>query len=407
MGIPHKAFYCKRIIFTLSVFFAFQLYASEALAQNSLFTVEDITVDVTAENSVEAQDQAFDQAQRDAFLALAKRMVSEGQTQNVKIPDPITLSTMIKDYEVTNEKLSAVRYVGTYTFRFRESAVSRLFSSSGVTYTETRSKTLLVLPILQRSNKKTIWAEDNLWLQAWSRNTFSSTLVPVEVPIGDLADIADINDQNPLRYERVSLNRMLNRYKAKEAAIMIAIPDPAFAAQRSHDDIAQGQLRVSIYRTDRARAEPVQDLFLKAKNGETVRNLYDRGVQSGYKALQKDWKRKTSHSAAQAKGYTVRVPLQNLTQWVQIRQSLARVSGLNTITVLSMKPVEAHVGFIFRGDENRLRSALSSASLQLGDRQTREDKAVIYELFQGNRSSDFYTPSNAQSGSFSQTTQTF
>ncbi len=366
MGIPYQATNCKRIIFTVGFIFLCWLNIGQAMAYDSLFVVESVKVDVTAGNSVAAQNQAFDEAQNKAFRILAQRMVIEAQAASVSTPNALTISSLVKDYEVTDEQLSAVRYVGTYTFRFREAAVSKFFSVSGVTFTNVGSKTLLILPVFQRNGSNMIWSEGNLWMDSWSHATLSSGLVPVEVPIGDLMDMADIDEDQALSYERRKLDRMLGRYDAMEAAIMIAVPDKTLSGMDYNSGAALGRLRISIYRTDRANAEHVQDIFLEADGKETVKGIYDRGVASAYEALQKDWKRKTLASAAQSQLFYVRVPLSNVKQWVQVRQALTNISGLNDLSVLSMRKVEARLSFKYRGDIKHLRDNLSRASMSLG-----------------------------------------
>lgn len=393
MGIQYKAIDCKRIILAFFLMFCAVVHSSNVSAQSSLFTVENITVDVTADNSVTAQEQAFVKAQRIAFAKLAKRLVSEGQANNVKTPNNATLSTLIKDYEVTNERLSAVRYIGTYTFRFHEKAISRLFSLSGVSYTQNTSKTLLVLPVLKSNGETTIWSESNGWMQAWSRVPVSSSLVPIQIPIGDLADISDIDDDDALRYQRSKLDRMLKRYDSTEAAIMIAAPEAN-----------NKKLRISIYRTDRGRAEYVQDITLEAQEGESLKVLYDRGVIKANDALQKDWKRKNSFNEAQSKKYSLRVPLKNLKQWVRAKSALARVPGASDVELQAIKPIEAQVTLNFRGDENRFRDSLSRAMMSLGQK----DQNGMYDVYIGRKKTNsFLRPASEKAEPFGSRKQTF
>ena len=118
----------------LTLFCALMMFSASVQAAG-LFTVENITVDVTADNAIAAREQAFNEAQVKAFTKLTKRLVEEGETDKMDTPGADTISTMIEDFEVTNERLSKVRYVGTYTFSFNENAVRRLFTTSGQSYT--------------------------------------------------------------------------------------------------------------------------------------------------------------------------------------------------------------------------------------------------------------------------------
>jgi len=391
MGIHHKAFHCKTIMATIVVCFAF--ISSQARAYDTIYVVDNVKVDVMADNSVMAQERAFDKAQIQAFETLAKRMVAEGQAQSVKTPSVATISTMIKDYEVKNEQISAVRYIGTYIFRFRETAVDQFFSVSGVSYTTTSSQPLMVLPVYQSKGKNTLWSEGNLWMQAWSRSRVSNAVVPVEVPIGDLNDINDIDDNDVLRYERSKLSRMLARYNATEAAIMIAVPDQFLEGSRTEADIAKGNLRVSIYRTDRAQAEHVNDILVEADGVETVAALYDRAVVKGHAALQRSWKSKTVSSAAQAKKYNLRASFQNMREWVNIQQALNNMSGIHDVKVTSIRKGTAALSLNFRGAETQLSAALARKGLELSrsDVSTQGGSSVLYDVFfSGAKSTGFY-----------------
>lgn len=140
MGIPYQAFSCKRIVFCAFALAFFLSFPPCAQAYDDLYVIEGVKVDVTAENSVAARDQALQEAQVVAFEMLAARMVAGGQNRAVQTPDLYIISTLIQDFEITDEQLSAVRYIGTYTIRFKEEAVSRYFSGTGVAYTDRSSK---------------------------------------------------------------------------------------------------------------------------------------------------------------------------------------------------------------------------------------------------------------------------
>ena len=390
MGIPHQAYNCKYIKLSLVFIILFSFISLSAQSYEDLFVVEDIKVDVTADNSVMAQNQAFEKAQVQAFETLSGRMLMDSQSQNFQTPSALMISSLVKDYEVTDEQISAVRYIGTYKFRFRENAVKDFFSGSGVQYTDTKSRPLLVLPVLQKGTRNSLWSEDNVWMQAWSRTKLSAGLVPVEVPIGDLMDIEDIDENSPLNYEQRKLSRMLARYNADEVAIMIAVPDQMLSGIQGADAIAKGALRIAIYRTDRARAEHVKDINVQANGSESVAALYSRAVKFAHQALQKDWKTKAINHASQGQKYSVRTHYKTLREWNQIQKKLKNTPGLSDISVSSMKKTNAMVRFHFKGDEAYLRDVLRRSNFSLqkpqhhvpGDHQ----KTVTYDLYVGGSS---------------------
>lgn len=362
------------------------LVAGQVRAQESPLTVENVQVDVTAENSVAAQDKAFQEAQLKAFKMLADRLVSEGRISGYRTPDPITIGSMIKDYEVTNEKVSAVRYVGTYTVRFREAAVRKYFALGAMDLAQARTqgsltvgavpgadpqqqetrKSLLVLPFYKIGSTLRVWQESNIWLQSWGRDLRAGAL-PVEVPIGDLMDVADIGETQGVSFNPSGLARMRARYNAGDAAIIVAAPDDRLAAVSGDDAPASGALTLTFFRTDRNKAEAVQELALSPSPGESRKQFFARAVASAYAELNNDWKAKTlTRPAGPAQMYIVHVPVRSISQWVKVQQALRGTEGLSQMSVLSLKPREAFVRFSFAGDANILRDALARRGLDLG-----------------------------------------
>ncbi|MBK6896797.1 MAG: DUF2066 domain-containing protein [Alphaproteobacteria bacterium] len=385
MGISYTASYGKNAIIGALFLLGVLLWTAggQAHAAETSLTVENVSVDVTAENSVAARDKAFEEAQLKAFKMLADRLVSEGKISGYRTPDPITIGSMVKDFEVTNEKLSAVRYVGTYTFRFREAAVKKYFSLSnldvaGATPTtsspeNTETKTaqpLLVLPFYRVGQSLKVWQEGNLWLQAWGRD-LKADARPVEIPIGDLMDVADIGETEGVSFSPNGLARMQKRYGAGDAAIIVAAADDRLAAIKGDSSPASGVLTLTFYRTDRRRAEAVYELALTPNAGESRAQFFARAVSSAYGVLNGNWKAKTIKAAGgPSRMYVVHIPIKSIAQWVKVQQALRGTSGVSQMSVLSLKPREAFVRFSFGGDAAALREALANSGMTLGEPYT-------------------------------------
>lgn len=368
MGIPYRHTDFKHFVWFFALVLGACVFSAHVKASDSLYTVENVTVDVTADNSVAARDQAFAKAQVDAFNILAQRMVEQGSSKKLSTPDVNTISAMIQDFEVTNEQVSAVRYIGTYTFRFRPSDVAGYFSVSGVEYTTTRNQPILVLPYFQENGRISIWSDTNIWMGAWGRANVKQGRVPLEVPLGDLMDVADLDDSRALGYDVGRLSGMLARYGTGEAVVVIAVPDSALAALTEDSAPASGALRISLYKTDNGTPQQVQDIAISADGQKTRAQVYDEAVAKVYELLQGDWKAKVQDvPSADSLLYQVSASFGSIREWVQIRKALSELPGLSGLSVLSLKPREARVGFSFRGDENYLRQTLGQGGLDLGE----------------------------------------
>ena len=351
MASFYKMFHSLRtVLMALLACFSLSL---QVYAATSLFTVENVTVDVSAENALKAREKAFEDAQVKSFEELTARMLSESELSSFQMPPASTISMLIQDYEVSNEKLSSKRYIGTYKFRFKDRDVRRYFSGQGANFTDVSSKPILILPFLDTGAGTVLWSHQNAWMKAWAATPgLSSGLVPIMLPLGDLSDISDIGDDEALTYNKRNLNKILERYGASEAVIAIAR--------------AEGTaLNIQLYRTDRLRPEYVHQILERALPGSASDQIYMRAVQSVKQALRKDWKQKTVVDTRQQGVIKVRVQFGSLQEWSNMQRALSRISGISDVALQALSPKEAYLNLTYDGDIERLKLALAQADFVL------------------------------------------
>lgn len=82
--------------------------------------VSDVMIDRTADNAVQAREQAMAEARREAFKRLAQKYMTPAAYASFRMPDDRTIATMVQDFEIKGEQLSSTRYVASFTVRFRD-----------------------------------------------------------------------------------------------------------------------------------------------------------------------------------------------------------------------------------------------------------------------------------------------
>jgi len=375
-----------RIVLTSLCFALVMLASFPSFANDPIFTVQDVKVDVTAENAIAARAKAFEEAQVKAFTELSARMLPDADVATTKIPAVNIISTMIKDFELTNEQLASLRYLGTYTFRFKDRDVRRYFAKTGKPVTTASSKKMLILPFVSRDSRTSIWSPGNPWMQAWNRVPNLGGIVPLEVPLGDINDVQDISDSSAFNYEPNRLSAMLKRYGSQEAVITIATPNEELNKIIDPMAIAKGALSVEIFRTDRGQPELVKQVSVAADGAMSRQQLYDRAVTNVRSALKKDWKARTAVAQAPSTN-TVRaiVPIGSLNEWMNIQSSLNRISSLNDVTLVSLSPRQANIEISYRGDSERLALSLAQAGMEI-ERTTANDGSPVNVLSASSRS---------------------
>jgi len=344
-------------------------YEQHAQASEGAFTVEDINVDVTAENAAKAREEAFAKAQYRAFKQLTNRLLSKAQAETFVMPDVPTISTFIQDFEVTNEQLSTVRYVGTYTFRFKDEDVRRFLNMQNVSFTDVSSKPILVLPFYQTGASTILWGDNNLWLDAWSRHKTYQGLVPTMVPMGDLQDVNTLEESRPLTYDSEKIQAMVERYGAREALIVIASPKDA----ETLDDgtLVPGSLEISIYQALGMTPRFLRSITVrKTPEDSNAEAIFDKGVQRVRDVFLEQWKSQTVvNPSFSGNSLKARVRFSSMQEWIETQSALERVQGVTDMKLLSLTPRMAELEINFKGSESRLRLALSQADMTLSKPQ--------------------------------------
>jgi hypothetical protein len=327
-----------------------------ARAQDDPFTVRNVEVDVTAATATEAREQAITQAQRKAFERLVARLVVQGGARSVPVPEGRALDDLVRDFEVASEKVSAVRYLATFTVRFKPNPVRALLRAEQVTFTETVSKPLLVLPLYRAEGALILWDDPNPWRDAWARLGQSDGFVPLTVPDGDIADVQDIGPEQALARDPERTRAIAKRYGA--AGVLLA-----FATLRM--DARSGKPTLDVTATRIGAILPEQTLVFSFGDEPTAEALLDKAVVAVRKAIEESWKRDNVLRFDRPQTVTVRVPIASLADWVEVRKRLAGVAFISRTEIVSLSREAAVLSLTFPGDEEQLAAALVQRDLAL------------------------------------------
>lgn len=365
---------------------------------NTAFTVEGVEVDVTAKNAVLAREKAMEEAQTKAYQMLAERLLTPEEVANLKIPDPITLSSLVQDFEVMKEQASKVRYKGTYTVRFRPNALKSQMASQGKSLPDLSKKPVLVLPVWAEGGSNLLWSPQNPWMNAWrSMPMDKSLLQPTVLPLGDAQDVTKASDGEGLEIDPMGLQEMASRYGADDAVIVMAETIPT--------ETTQGALSISLYENGFEGPNFVQKIIVDQLPEETPDALYARAAAKVKSVLRGDWR---SNKAYVAQNPSAADPTQEKTQpvfssipvtrpalgpttnydaiakfssvqdWVRLKNTIDKIYGMQSVMVKGLKPREATIDMRYAGDVRALQLALQNAGITL-----RGGGNAPYEIFMG------------------------
>ncbi len=169
-----------------------------------------IPVDVEAENSVAAKDKAMLDAQRQAFLEVAAKLVSAADVDKLSKLSDDSVQYFIRAVSVDNEKAGGTKYKADLTVQINEQLLKDYLSENDMI--KLNAEELLIVPVFRPYSNAypLLWEEDNLWRQSWrSKGLVKFGAIEMRT-IGDhFRNIEDLNAQNALYmpsgiYEQVS-----------------------------------------------------------------------------------------------------------------------------------------------------------------------------------------------------------
>jgi len=406
--ITHIPYRYVALLMFLWIFAIITITASHSAraSDDSVFVIKDIEVDVKSGSAVQSRKTALTQAQRLAFERLIDRVLSDDQKENFIFPEDKIIGGFVNDFEITRERVSSVRYVGTYTFRFKKDLIGIYLNSLELAYSDVSSKPLLILPYLQKNTQTVLWNSDNPWMESWNQARLEDGLVPVILPLGDIQDMSDLSDKNAFRLSPEIQTAVLDRYQA--SGIIIAL-----AVQNDMDGMTD-TLSVMLYQIVDGTPTLIERIIVHQEDIQDTASLYDNAVKKSYKALQDDWKKRTSVSSVQSNELDAEVMFTSMGEWIETQKTLRSVQAIENIKVQSLSHNNANVRLKFTGSESRLRLALRQKDITLSEpklrfsnpdytNQAMGTSPLVYELYLDKYAPKAAAPADQNAGGYADT----
>ena len=351
--------------FSASVFLADAKYSWAA--QVDVFAVHGIKVDVTANSTAAARDQALAIGERVAFRELLERLTI--RTDHPRLPTFSVNETaaFISDFEVAKEKASTVRYLATLNYSFKADDVRSLLIDQKIAFAETTSKPVLILPVYQAAGSLLLWDDPNPWRNAWTERPKKFSLVPAILPKGDLQDIAMIGPEQTVAGDDQRLSAIAKRYDAGDTLVVLAI----MKMDRGRPD-----LEVYVTRYGSVLQEQTVVRSFASNDTEDLDSLLSRASLELTSHIEDNWKRDNILQFGRQAVVAIKIRIGSLKDWLDVRRRLADVAVVQRSDLVILSLDEARVNLHYIGEPEQLALALEQADLKI----TREGDSWDLEL---------------------------
>lgn len=326
-------------------------------AAEEVFTVSKVAVDVTATTAAAARERAIQEGQRQGFMRLVARLVPASNVPRLPRLSDAAVADLVRDFEIADEKTSPVRYIADLTIRFKPTQVRALLRGSGIPFSETPSRPVLVLPVFDPGTGPKLF-EDDPWHQAWSRRAPGGGLVPYVLPRNDADDIATVSADEAVAGNESQLKAIAARY---------GVTDILVAIGRLKPDEASGldALSVSAQRFGTTETEENFVATFAPEAADGPNGIFDRAAEAIDRHVQEGWKQATVLHFNSEQEVSARVPLGSLDRLTTVLHGLEGLAPVERVDLLRFNRDEAEVRLRFLGDENQLALLLAQRGLVL------------------------------------------
>lgn len=321
------------------------------------FEVSGVAVDVTDETAAAARKKALAWGERTAFYRLLERLTLLADRDRLPVLNDDEIAAFVQDLEVTREKTSSVRYLASLNFRFKKEAVRGFLIDNYLSFAETESKTVLVLPVYESAGALLLFDDPNPWRAAWEERSAIKGLVPMVLPRGDLADIAAIGAEQALDGDAQRLRAIAGRYGAYETLVVHGI----------HRLGASGLPKMEVYATRFSPSQPEQTIVrtYAGRKGEAMESLLVRAAKGTAALVEDAWKRDNLLQFDKRDVIPVRVRIGGLKDWLGIKKRLGGVAVIRRIELVLLSLGEVRVNLHYIGGPEQLSLALEQKDMAL------------------------------------------
>ncbi|MEE8532837.1 MAG: DUF2066 domain-containing protein [Alphaproteobacteria bacterium] len=331
---------------------------SQAAEHAAVFSISGVAVDVTAKDAARARSRARIEGQRRALERLLRRIVPAADYARIPDLDDHDVTDLVQGFEVSNERVAPERYRALLTFHFKPNAVGAVLRNANTPYAVMSSRPVLVLSLYRVGNELLLWDDDNPWRAVWANLPPSDGLVPVIVPIGELADITLIDARQAREGERDLLAELAERYDAGEVVVVEA---------EFERDTLLGAPTVSVaMRRYREEGMRIGGGTYSGTPRATIESVLVAAAEATRMQLEEEWKEINLLHFDRADSLAIDIPLAGLEDWLDIRGRLSDLALVRRVEIAALSARFARVMLHYFGDPQQLAAALANMDLDLG-----------------------------------------
>jgi hypothetical protein len=315
---------------------------------------------------VAAREQALLQGQIEGLRRLMRRLVPAEEHARLPAVGPAEIERFVQNFEIADEQVASNRYLAQLTVRYEPDAVRGLLQGAALSYAETLSEPIVVLPVYRSPGGVQLWPDNNPWWQAWAEHLDSERLLRLVLPLSDLQDMATVTADQALAGDPDALAALGQRYASDDVMVVIATQrggGATDAAGAATPAAGPPVLRLEMRRAGGEQANPAETF--QGAPGQSLDDLMAEAVIGLQDTLDERWKNANLLRYDQGGLMVVDIPIAQLSDWVEISRGLEGLTEVADVEIATFARGNVRAEIRYIGDQVRLEQALGRIGLGL------------------------------------------
>ena len=330
---------------------------AKQVCENPVFGVSAVEIDKRASTASEAQIQAMDDAQTEAFAQVLDRLLIS------ELPADVDLQAQdfIELVHIQTETSLPGRYLAEIDICFSPKMIRGFFADYQLSWAEVVSPPVLVVPVFASPAGVRAWQKDQPWLMAWQKAIAEHDgLVNLVKLKPTLANERQLQAERLYKADEGVLAKAASRAKAEQ--ILLIRAQQNFDAERPiliiradlhHRD---GSLILSMMQREIDISASLSD----ADQGDIYREI----IETITSQLNSAWRASNARTIEFANKITVHLSFDDLKEWVGLRKSIEETKAVIALDLLSLTTNKAVLSLELAGSADSLRYGLAPVGLE-------------------------------------------
>lgn len=328
------------------------LLTAPAMA-GSVFTVDKISVDATAESTSKARAKALRQGQRQALRLVMRRLTKQEEWGVLPAVGALNVDELVEGFRISDEKTGPGRYLARLSVQFKPAPMRRTLLDAGVSVTEVQSQPYLLLPVLEDGQGLLAWGE-NWWRDSWLAQDIDNNPAPLTLPLGDLQDTSVATAEDILIGNPDKLAQLNQKYGTETVVVAHGLAD------------IEGQLGVTIYIFGPTDSDVIVRTY---RSGEDHDVLAERAVSEVLSLLAERWKLLAAVTSDETTALLIRTEFSSLRDWTSVLARLGDAKLVRDVSIREVTPQYGYVSVNYIGSSEQLVRNLSQQGLTLSENE--------------------------------------